>query len=243
MVAYGAAPMSETLLRRALTGLGCGFVGCYGMTETAGTVIALPPEDHVPDGPRSRLLRSIGRPLPWQEVRLVELVTGADAAPGQVGEIWVRSGSTTPGYLDQPAATAATLVEGGWLRTGDGAYRDEEGYFFLQDRIKDMIISGGENVYPAEVENVLEEHPAVAEVAVIGVPDARWGETVKALVVHRGGTEVTPDQLIAFARERLAHYKCPTSVDFVDELPRTATGKLQKRVLREAYASRLGRTS
>lgn len=236
VIAYGAAPMTETLLRRALTVLGCGFVGCYGMTETAGTVVALPPEEHVAEGPRARLLRSVGKPLPWQEVRLVDPATRADVAVGQVGEIWVRSGSTTAGYLHQPEATAQTLAGDGWLRTGDTAYADEEGWFFLQDRLKDMIISGGENVYPAEVENVLATHSAVADVAVIGTPHPKWGETVTAVVLRRPGQEVTPEELIAFARRSLAGYKCPTSVHWVEDFPRTATGKIQKNVLRTTYA-------
>jgi acyl-CoA synthetase (AMP-forming)/AMP-acid ligase II len=236
VVSYGAAPMTEALLRRSLDVLGCGFLHCYGMTETAGTVVALPPEEHVADGPRSRLLRSVGRSLSWLEVRVSDLESGEEAPAGQVGEIWVRSGQNMKGYWNQPEATAQTLVEGGWLRTGDGAYRDEEGYFFLQDRIKDMIISGGENVYPAEVENALAHHPAVADVAVIGVPHERWGETVKAVVILASGAEATPEELIEFARSRLARYKCPTSVDFADELPRTPTGKVMKKELRAQYA-------
>ena len=235
LLAYGAAPMSEALLRRAFSTLRCGFVHCYGMTETTGTVVALPPDEHVPEGPGARLLRSVGRPLPWAEVRVTDLDTGEEAPPGRFGEIRVRSVHNTKGYLNQPDVTAETLVDGGWLRTGDGAYRDEEGYFFLQDRIKDMIISGGENVYPAEVENVLEDHPAVSEVAVIGVPHERWGETVKAVVVRRAGNDLDPDELVAFARTRLARYKCPTSVAFVDELPRNPTGKVLKKVLRVEY--------
>ena len=235
LISYGAAPMTEALLRRALATFGCGFLGVYGMTETAGTVVALDPADHEPDGPRSRLLRSVGKPLPWLEIRVADLDTGEEAPPGQVGEIWVRSGQNMKGYWNQPETTAATLVEDGWLRTGDGAYRDEEGYIFLQDRIKDMIISGGENVYPAEVENALADHPAVADIAVIGVPHERWGETVKAVVVPASGSDPTPDDLVAFARTRLARYKCPTSVEFVSDLPRTPTGKVLKKVLREQY--------
>ena len=235
-IAYGAAPMTETLLRRAIKALGCGFVGCYGMTETAGTVLALPPDEHVFEGPRARLLLSVGRPLSWAEVEIRDVETGKPLADGEVGEIWVRTGANMLGYYKQPEATAKALLEDGWLRTGDGAYRDEEGYFFLRDRIKDMIISGGENVYPAEVENVLAEHPAVAEVAVIGVPDAKWGETVKAVVVPRPASEMTPDELIAFARARLAHYKCPTSVELVESLPRSATEKVLKNVLRSMYS-------
>ena len=236
-IAYGAAPMTEALLTRAIEVLGCGFTGCYGMTETAGTVVALPAEEHVADGPRAELLRSVGKALPWHTVRVTDLSTMEEAAPGEVGEIWVRSEMNMKGYLNQPEATAGTLVDGGWVRTGDGAYRDENGYFFLADRIKDMIISGGENIYPAEVENALAGHPDVVEVAVIGVSHEKWGETPRAIVVRRPGTDPSSEELIAFCRERLARYKCPTSVAFIDELPRNPSGKVLKKELREAFAT------
>jgi acyl-CoA synthetase (AMP-forming)/AMP-acid ligase II len=154
---------------------------------------------------------------------------------GEVGEVWVRSRMVMKGYWNQPAATRETIVQDGWLRTGDAAYQDAEGYVFLYDRYKDMIISGGENVYPAEVENALAHHPALLEAAAIGVPDARWGETVKAVVVLRPGQQATEREIIDFARTRLAKYKCPTSVDFMDTLPRNASGKLLKRELRRIY--------
>ena len=230
LVAYGGAPMSEALLRRAMEVLDCEFVGVYGSTEASGTVVALAPGDHVP-----ALLRSIGKPLPWVEVRVVDPATGEDVGPDVVGELWVRSPVVTPGYWRQPETTAEALVEGGWLRTGDAVYRDADGYLFLHDRIKDMVISGGENVYPAEVENVLADHPAIAQVAVIGVPSPKWGETVKAVVVPRDGHAVDPEEVIGFCRERIAHYKCPTSVDVVDELPRNASGKILKKELRRRY--------
>ena len=169
------------------------------MTETSGTVVCLVPEDHEPDGERSRLLRSVGKPLPWLEIRISAVGEDAELAPS-------------------------------------AAYRDEEGYVFLHDRIKDMVISGGENVYPAEVENALSEHPEVAEVAVIGVPHERWGETVKAIVVRREGATVEAEELREFTRARLARYKCPTSVDFRAELPRNAAGKVMKHALRAEYA-------
>jgi acyl-CoA synthetase (AMP-forming)/AMP-acid ligase II len=234
-IAYGGAPMGETQLLKAMAVFGCDFMGVYGMTETAGSVTALAPEDHDPGGPRVGLLRSIGKPVPWLQIRVVDPGTGEDAAVGAVGEIWVRSGQNTVGYWGQPALTSEALVDGGWLRTGDAAYLDAEGYLYMHDRIKDMVVSGGENVYPAEVENVLYAHPDVLEAAVIGVPSDRWGETVKAVVVRRPGAQLDAAGLIDFARTRLAHYKCPTSIDFADELPRNASGKVLKKVLREPF--------
>jgi len=232
LLMYGAAPMGDVLLRRAMDRLHCRFIQAYGMTETAGTVAVLPPEDHAPEGPRARLLSSVGLAYPWVDLRVVDPTTLADAPAGQVGELWIRSRMVMKGYFQQPQETAAALVGGEWLRTGDAAYLDEEGYIFLFDRFKDMIISGGENIYPAEIENVLNGYPAVREVAVIGVPHEKWGETPRAVVVLREGQQATPQELIAFTRERLAHYKCPTSVVFADVLPRNASGKLLKRELR-----------
>ncbi len=237
LLMYGAAPMGDVLLRRAMDMLRCRFIQAYGMTETAGTVAVLPPEDHEPEGPRARLLNSVGRAYPWVDLRVVDPTTLDDAPAGQVGELWIRSRMVMKGYWNQPGETAKALVtqegDGGpWLRTGDAAFLDDQGYIFLFDRFKDMIISGGENIYPAEIENVLNGHPAVREVAVIGVPHPRWGETPRAVVVLRVGQQATAEELIAYTRERLAHYKCPTSVVFADTLPRNASGKLLKRELR-----------
>jgi long-chain acyl-CoA synthetase len=169
-------------------------------------------------------------------MRIVDPVGGEDLPPRAVGEVWLRAPNVMAGYFDRPAETAAALTPDGWLRTGDGGYVDEAGYLFLTDRVKDMIVSGGENVYPIEVEEALSQHPAVADVAVIGVPDARWGETVKALVVPRDGARPEPDELVAFARDRLAGYKLPRAIEFVDGFPRTPTGKVLKRELRARYA-------
>ncbi len=240
LLVYGAAPIGDSILRRAIDVLRCGFTQAYGMTETAGTIVTLPPEAHDPDGPRADLLRSCGRPLPWVELRLVDpasIAAGApvDAPVGEVGEIWTRSAQNTPGYRNKPDATAEAITADGWLRTGDAAYVDEDGYLFLFDRFKDMIVSGAENVYPAEVENVLYDHPGIAEVAVIGVPDQKWGETVKAMVVPKPGTTVEFDELVELCRSRLARYKCPTSMDIVDALPRNASGKVLKTELRAPY--------
>ncbi|HWN55624.1 MAG TPA: AMP-binding protein [Methylomirabilota bacterium] len=179
------------------------------------------------------MLRSAGKPFPWVELRIVEPGGGADCARGAVGEIWTRSVQNFKGYWGKLDETARTLDADGWLRTGDAGFLDEDGYLFLTDRVKDMIISGGENVYPAEVEDALFDHPAIADVAIIGVPDERWGETVKAIVVRKAGVDAQPQDIIAFARERLAHYKCPTSVDFAESLPRNPSGKLLKRELRD----------
>jgi long-chain acyl-CoA synthetase len=169
------------------------------------------------------------------EVRTVSPETGEDCPPGAIGEIWTRSEQNTLGYWKQAEETAHALTGDGWLRTGDLGRLDDEGRIFLVDRAKDLIISGGENVYPAEVENELAAHPAIADIAVIGVPHQRWGETVKAIVVAAAGHQVDQADVIAFAKERLARFKCPTSVDVVDLLPRTATGKVLKGELREPY--------
>jgi long-chain acyl-CoA synthetase len=236
-ITYGASPITTTTLRAALQTFGCPMIGLYGLTESTGGVVHLDGDDHHTDGPRQRLLRSAGRPYPWVELRIVDPAAGRDVPPGSVGEVWMRAPNVMAGYFNRPAETAAAITADGWLRTGDGGYLDDEGYLFLTDRVKDMIVSGGENVYPIEVEEVLAQHPEVADVAVIGVPDDRWGETVKALVVTRDGCAPAPEDLIAFARERLAGYKLPRSVDFVADLPRTPTGKVLKRELRERYAA------
>jgi long-chain acyl-CoA synthetase len=233
MVLYGAAPMTETVLRRALDRFGCGFVGSFGLTESSGGFAVLTADDHDPAVPHR--LRSVGRPFPGMAMRLVDPDTLDEVAPGETGEIQVRGSQVMVGYWEQPGATAEALLPGGWLRTGDAGYLDPDGYLYLRDRLKDMIISGGENVYPVEVENVLAGHPGIAEVAVVGVPHERWGEIPKAFVVQRAeaGTDaVSADEIIAFARERLAGYKCPTSVEFLDALPRNAAGKVLKRDLR-----------
>ena len=172
--------------------------------------------------------------MPWVELALIDPATGDAVATGDVGEIRIRSAVNMLGYWRKPGETADAVTDDGWLRTGDAAYRDADGYIYIHDRFKDMIVSGGENIYPTEVENVLYDHPHVAAVAVIGVPHPRWGETPKAYVVAKAGASPTEAALIAFTRERLAHYKCPTAVAFVAELPRNASGKILKREMRDA---------
>jgi long-chain acyl-CoA synthetase len=232
LVAYGASPITEKVLRSSMEAFGCDFVQVYGLTETTGAIVQLDAVDHDPDH-RPELLRSCGKPYPWVEVRVVD-GEGADVPDGEVGELWVRSVQVMKGYWKKPEDTARAITPDGWFKTGDAGYW-RDGYLYLHDRVKDMIVSGGENVYPAEVENALMAHPAVADVAVIGVPDERWGEAVKAIVVPSPGNQPTPEELIAFTRERLAGFKCPKSIDFAEALPRNPSGKILKRELRDPY--------
>ncbi|MBX3593400.1 long-chain-fatty-acid--CoA ligase [Sphingomonas sp.] len=231
-IVYGASPMPPALLRRSLALLGCDFVQYYGMTETTGSVVALAPEDHL--RVVGNRLASTGRIMAGNAIRIAD-GAGSEVESGTVGEVWIKTPGTMLGYWNLPQATVETITPEGWVRTGDAGYLDADGYLFLCDRIKDMIISGGENIYPIEVENVLASHPAVAEVAVIGVPDDRWGETVKAVVVPKDGASVTAEALIAYARNAIAGYKVPRSVDFVGQLPRNSAGKILKRELRAPY--------
>ncbi|MBI1250911.1 MAG: long-chain-fatty-acid--CoA ligase [Alphaproteobacteria bacterium] len=229
---YGASPIPLDLLREAMAVFKCGFVQMYGMTETTGTICALPPQDHdVNGGPR---MRSAGKALPGVEIAILD-EHGNVLPPHAVGEIATRSQANMTGYWNLPEASASTLSSENWLRTGDAGYMDEDGYLYVHDRVKDMIISGGENIYPAEVESAIYGHPAVADVAVIGVPDEKWGEAVKAMVVLREGMSATPAEIIAHARERIAGYKCPKSVDFIPALPRNPSGKILRRELRAPF--------
>jgi acyl-CoA synthetase (AMP-forming)/AMP-acid ligase II len=234
-IAYGASPITTAALKRCLEVFRAPLFQVYGLTETTGAITELSSADHDPGGPRQHLLRSAGKPYPWVEMKAVDPVTGQDCGPGEVGEIWTRSRQNSPGYWHKPDDTAAAFGADGWLHTGDAGYLDDEGFVFLTDRIKDMIVSGAENVYPIEVESALAEHPEVADVAVIGVPDEKWGETVKAVVVRTPGSSLTAEELMAWSKDRVAGFKRPRSVDFVDELPRNPSGKLLKRVLREPY--------
>jgi acyl-CoA synthetase (AMP-forming)/AMP-acid ligase II len=230
VLGYGGSPMPAALMRRTLQTLPTPLYSVYGMTELSGVVCVLGPDEHR-DPARTHLLASAGRPLPGSIIRVIDPATESDAEPGQLGEFWVHSAQAMAGYWNNPEATAETFVDG-WLRTGDIGRIDAEGYCYLEDRVTDMIISGGENIYPAEIERVLATHPHVDDAAVIGVPDETWGETVKAVVVATPDATPEPGELIAFCRDRLAHYKCPTLVELVEALPRNPTGKILKRHLR-----------
>jgi long-chain acyl-CoA synthetase len=234
-IVYGASPISLPVLAKAIDTFRCKFIQAYGLTETTGAIVTLMPEDHDPTGPEAHRLRAAGKPITGTELKVVSPETGEEAPVGEVGEIWCRSGQNMLGYWHKPEETARTVTPDGWLKTGDAGYFDEDGYLYIHDRVKDMIVSGGENIYPTEVENVMMAHPEVADIAAIGVPSERWGETVKAIVVKAPGADPTPEQLIAWTKERLASYKCPTSVDFVDALPRNPSGKILKRELRAPY--------
>jgi acyl-CoA synthetase (AMP-forming)/AMP-acid ligase II len=231
---YGASSIAEETLRWAIGAFRCGFVQSYGMTEAAQALTFLTAADHqVALDTRPELLLSAGRPAAGTTLRVVDAADGATVTGGS-GEIVARGPQLMSGYWQRPAETAQTLRDG-WLHTGDVGRLDEDGYLFVEDRIKDMIVSGGENVYPRIVEQVLLQHPDIAEAAVIGVPDERWGETVKAVVAARPGSVCAEEEILAFCRPRLAGFERPRSVDVVDALPRTATGKVLKRVLREPY--------
>ena len=232
VMVYGASPITEKVLVDSMRTFGCDFVQAYGLTETTGGITILRPEDHDPGGPRAHLLRSAGTPWSGVELRIVNPENGEDVPEGQVGEVWCRTNQIMKGYWKNPEATAASIVDG-WFRTGDAGYL-QEGYLFIHDRVKDMIVSGGENIYPAEIENALMKHPGIADVAVIGVPDEKWGESVKA-VITKADPDLTEDDVVAYARQNLAGYKVPRSIDWMEAIPRNPSGKILKTELRKPY--------
>ncbi len=230
---YGAAPIPLDLLRQAMEVTGdTQFCQQYGMTETTGSFCVLPPEDHDPNG--NERMRSAGKALPTVEVRIVG-TDGKELPRGEIGEIITRSQLNMIEYWKNEEKTKETIDSDGWLYTGDAGLMDEDGYVFIQDRIKDMIISGGENVYPAEVENIIFSHPDVLEVAVIGVPHDRWGEEVKAIIVPNPGAIIEEKTMITWLRERMSSYKTPKSITMIEAMPRNASGKILRRELRDPY--------
>ena len=239
VVTYGAAPMPVEVIRRAIEKFpGVRFINAFGQTETASTITMLPPEDHVLDGSaeeievKLRRLTSIGKPLEDVEVEIVD-DAGQPVAVSETGEIVARGSRMMAGYWQEESATQDTL-RSGWVYTGDLGYKDEDGYIYLAGRAKDFIKRGGEMVSPEEVEQVLRAHPKIEDAAVIGVPDAEWGEEVRAVVVGKSG-DVTEDEIISYCRDKLAGFKRPRSVVFLDELPRNVMGKVLKRDLREEF--------
>ena len=235
VIVYGASPISEEVLANSVRTFGCKFWQAYGLTETTGAVLNLPPADHDPDGQNKHRLRSCGLPGPGVEVCIVDYGDGSPLPADEVGEIWIRGAQVMKGYWKRPDETAEAITTDGWFRTGDAGYLDADGYLYIHDRLKDMIVSGGENVYPAEVENVLMAHPGIADVAVIGVPHEKWGETAKAVIVRAAAAQVTEQEVIDYSRQHLARFKCPTSVDWIDVLPRNPSGKVLKKDLRAPY--------
>jgi long-chain acyl-CoA synthetase len=233
-IIYGSAPITPPLLQRAMTRFGCRFVQSYGQTETSGPIVALPPADHDPKG--NHRMSGAGCPLPETEIKVTG-PSGAALPAGETGEILVRSIANMSGYWNRSADTAAALDCEGWVHTGDAGYVDQDGYLYIRSRVKEMIITGAENVYPAEVENALAGHPDVAEVAVIGLPDPHWGEAVVAIVVPVPGSACDGNALREWARPLIAGYKLPKTVHYVPALPLAATGKIDKRALAARFAT------
>lgn len=237
---YGASPITEQVLVGSMQKMGCKFVQAYGLTETTGGITILRAHDHDPGGPKAYLLRSAGEPWGDVELRIVDADGVTDLPDGEVGEVWCRTGQNMKGYWANPEATAEAFPEGlgadgrGWFRTGDAGYL-RDGYLFIHDRVKDMIVSGGENIYPAEIENAIISHPGVADVAVIGIPSERWGESPLALIVTAEGAEPTQEEIIAHCEERLARFKLPAAVERIDAIPRNPSGKILKVELRKPY--------
>lgn len=229
---YGGSPISEALLEESLAVLDCEFAQIYGLTETGNTAVCLPPAAHVPGGP---LMQAAGRPHPGVHAKVIDH-QGHELPPGAVGEVCLHTPARMVEYWGLPDRTAETLVDG-WIHTGDAGCLDEDGYVFIRDRIKDAILVAGENVYPAEIENVLEHHPGVGEAVVVGVPDERWGEKVHAFVVPAGGQRPNPRELHTFLVPRLAAFKLPASYEFTDHVPRNPSGKILRRELRDRFWS------
>lgn len=231
---YGASPIAEETLRSAMEVFECDFVQVFGMTETSAAATCLTPEAHRRAlAGEPHLLLSAGQAVLGTEIKIVD--ENDDEVPiGEIGEVAVKGPQLMSGYWHLDEATAKSLKEG-WMHTGDAATMDEDGFIFIQDRIKDMIVSGGENVYPREVENALFEHPDIADAAVIGIPSEKWGEAILGVVVPKAGKSIASDELIEFCRERLAGYKVPREFEFIEELPRNASGKVLKKDLREPY--------
>ncbi|HEY2697362.1 MAG TPA: long-chain-fatty-acid--CoA ligase [Pseudonocardiaceae bacterium] len=229
-IVYGGSPISETLLAEAIRICGADFAQIYGLTETGNTAVCLPPADHQPGSHR---LRAAGRPYPGVQAKIIDQA-GNSLPVGEVGEVCLRTPARMLEYWANPAATAQILVDG-WIHTGDAGYLDQDGYVYISDRLKDMIIVAGEKIYPTEIEHALSKHPAVAEAAVIGIPDEKFGEAVCAFVAPRPGRQVGPRELLLFLKDSLAAFKIPARFEFVDAVPRNPSGKILRRELRDRF--------
>jgi long-chain acyl-CoA synthetase len=229
-IVYGGSPIAETLLKEAIDVCGSDFAQIYGLTETGNTAVCLPPADHTPGSPR---LRAAGRPYPGVQVKIIDS-DGTPLPPGDIGEVCLHTPARMLEYWDNPTATAQTLVDE-WIHTGDAGHLGPDGYVYISDRLKDMIIVAGEKIYPTEIENALTKHPAVAEAAVIGIPDDRFGEAVCAFVARRPGYQVEPRELMVFLRDSLAAFKIPSRFEFPDTVPRNPSGKILRRELRDRF--------
>jgi len=232
-VTYGASPITEEVLVKSMNTFKANFHQVYGLTETTGGVTMLAPDEHDPGGPRADFLRSCGKVINGSELKIVNRENGEDMPEGEVGEIWIKGPQIMKGYWQNDEATNESITTDGWFKSGDAGYL-REGFLFIHDRVKDMIISGGENIYPAEIENVLMSHPGIADAAVIGVPDERWGETVKAIVT-RASDDLSEEEVFSYCRKNLANYKCPTTIDWMETIPRNPSGKILKTELRKPY--------
>jgi long-chain acyl-CoA synthetase len=233
LITYAGSPMPVEVLKRCVQKFGHIFTQGYGLTEAAPLVTVLFKEDHVLEGPKAKLLTSVGKVGLPVEARIVD-ENDIPLKPGEVGEIAIRGKNVMMGYWKNPELTAAAL-RGGWLHTGDMGTIDEDGYIYLMDRKADMIITGGENVYPQEVENVLYAHPAIMECAVVSTPDDRWGERVQAVVILKSGQTVTEEELIKHCKSKLAGYKCPKKIEFWNELPKTSVGKILRKEVKKHF--------
>ena len=229
-VVYGASPIAEDTLIKAIETMQCDFWQVYGLTETCGMATTMTPEYH---DPAKGKLRSCGQPYPGIEIKIVD-TNNNQLGTGEVGEILIKSGTVMKSYWNRPEATAETIMDD-WFYSGDAGFFDEDGFLFIHDRVKDMIISGAENIYPAEVENALMSHPQILDAAVVGIPDEKWGETVMGFVILAEDASISEDEIIAYSREKIAGFKCPKTIKFINEIPRNPTGKVLRRELREPY--------
>ncbi len=229
-VLYGASPIADDTIIKAKEIMQCDLFQVYGLTETTGAITIMMPEDH---DPKRGKLRSCGKALKGVELKVVD-EDGNDLKTGEIGEVISKSDLNMKGYWNKPDATKESIVDG-WFYSGDAGYFDAEGYLFIHDRVKDMIVSGGENIYPAEVENALMSHDHILDAAVVGVPDDKWGESVKGFVVIGENFSLSEDEIISYTRTQIAAYKCPKTIEFIKELPRNPSGKILRRELRDPY--------